>query len=171
MLRSFVLAGSFRDGIGVEILSPVDHEGPSIFFYEDKSIEKEVRVGDSSDDLLIDVTVKRLLPGSILHALRDLYPDDEVKVTNLEVGYWISGYFYEGMEWEDFLGLEGAPNVTINLDGSVVESVITYCPDDGWYDVLVSCVDIDQAKAVLGQINGVDAEYVQIEERRTCPAV
>jgi len=170
MLRSFASAGDFVDGIGIEMLSPVNHEGPEIFIEEDKSIEDDISLGTTSD-YLINVKVKRLLPRSILQTLRLLYPIDEIKVVNLEVYYWISGHFYEGMEWEDFIGSEGAPEISIYLDRSVQEPKIECCPEDGWYDVHVNNLTIEQAKEVLAEINKVDAEYVRIEERRVCLAV
>lgn len=168
MTRLFHLSGSFVSGIGVEILTPADENSPLIYIQEAPELQEDVLVVSSDD--LVDVKVRFLRPSTLLQALTVLYPNDESIIVNLEVNYWVSGELYAGLEWEDFKGTEGAPDVTIYAEPKHEGPPIVSLSEDGWYDVTTRFLHELDVLQILAQINGVPTSVVTLSQRRECLA-
>ncbi len=90
------------------------------------------------------------------------------------IAYAISGRFYPGMTWEDFISTDkGRPSATIEASPGVGDVEIAFAKSkDGFYDALVSpALTRESAKVVLAAINGVTADMIVIREDGTCLAV
>ena len=87
--------------------------------------------------------------------------------------FHISGAFYEGMEWEDFVS-DGRKLVTIEAVSGLgpIQSLHELDPDDDCYNALVSpSLTMESAKVALAAICGVTPGEIEIVEDRVCMAV
>lgn len=89
--------------------------------------------------------------------------------------YWISGAFYPGMEWEDFLPEQGdgsKATIAVQPDAVLPGAVINISDgEDGWFDVAVRELTEETARFALSVINHCEPEDVTITCRGTCLAV
>lgn len=89
--------------------------------------------------------------------------------------YWISGVFYPGLEWEDFLPEQGdGPRVAMTVEPAAVlpDAVMSIThAGDRWFDVAVRELTEETARFALSVINHCEPKDVTITCRGTCPAV
>lgn len=89
--------------------------------------------------------------------------------------YWISGVFYPGMEWEDFLPEQGdGPKAAIAVRPDAIlpcAAINIAADDDGWYNVAVRELNEETARFALSVINDCEPEDIAITCRGTCLAV
>ena len=94
------------------------------------------------------------------------------------VAYRITGTFYPGVPWEDFSSPTG-PYVTMVVAGEPdsIEIpngktfVVVGPGDDNWYDVTVTELTEETAKAVLAEIIKVTPEEISIEQQGVCNSI
>lgn len=91
--------------------------------------------------------------------------------------YTITGAFYNGMTWEDFVSNSG-PSVTIAVEPELItgdtEFRVWVWPNDhsagGYRDASVKVLDRETAKKVLAEINNCRPEEIEIIELGVCAA-